>query len=282
MKKKKITKKQRIRYIRAVIQVIFFILSPAVFTTAFSGVKEILKQFYNGEPIVLSAFVTALIVICLYTIVFGRFFCGYGCAFGTMGDAVYALSSFVQKKTKKKLPKLSDKVICRLQYVKYIVLLAVGAACVTGVYDNVMKGKNPWDVFSMLTAGHLNLKDYEIGAGILLAGLVVMAWGERFFCQFLCPMGAVFSLLPVLPAVLYRRDRENCIPTCSVCRRNCPVRMEIEGDSKKSGECFQCDGCAGICPKGNTRRAIRGIEGSESVFLLLKTILLVVICWYFF
>jgi polyferredoxin len=280
--KKKMTKKKRTRLIRAGIQAVCFLLAPAVFTTAFSGVKEILKQFSKGEPIALSAFVTGLLVICLYTMVFGRFFCGYGCAFGTLGDVVYALSSFLQKKIGKKIKRLPDTVIHRLQYIKYLVLLAVAAACVTGTYDKIMKGKNPWDVFSMLTAGRISMEGYEIGVGIFLAILVVMALGERFFCQFLCPMGAVFSLLPVFPAVLYRRDRENCINGCSACQRNCPVRMEIEGDSKKSGECIQCDQCSAICPRGNAARAGKKKKGMTELFLVVKAAVLIGLCWYFF
>ncbi|MDO4557172.1 MAG: 4Fe-4S binding protein, partial [Lachnospiraceae bacterium] len=157
MKKRKPTKRKRIRYIRAVIQLLFLILYPAVFATSFSGIKEIFKKMGQGEPIVLSAFLTALLVICFYTILFGRFFCGYGCAFGTLGDGVYALSSWIQKKTKKKLPKMSDKMIGIFQYLKYLVLLAIILLCLMGHYDLVMSGRNPWDVFSMITAGSFQL-----------------------------------------------------------------------------------------------------------------------------
>lgn len=279
---KKITKKKRQRWVRAVIQVLFLILFPAVFTTAFSGVKEILKHFHEGTPISMSAFVTALLVICIYTICFGRFFCGYGCAFGTAGDGIYALSQWIQKKTKKRLPKLSDQIILRLQYIKYFLLFFLALACVTGKYDGIMKGRNPWDVFSMLTTGHLKLADYKIGLVFFLLILLFMAWGERFFCQFFCPMGAVFSLLPVFPFVLYKRNRENCIQGCSGCKKNCPVRMDLEGDSRKSGECIQCDTCAVVCPKGNTKRVFCGPKELGYLFLLLKMILLFVICWYLF
>ena len=38
----------------------------------------------------------------------------------------------------------------------------------------------------------------------LLLIMLGMAWEERFFCKFLCPMGGIFSLLPILPGSLYR------------------------------------------------------------------------------
>ena len=59
---------------------------PSVYTTAFSGVKYIFTQMGNVQPLELTSFVTILIVLCLYTMVFGRFFCGFACAFGTLGD----------------------------------------------------------------------------------------------------------------------------------------------------------------------------------------------------
>ena len=41
-----------------------------------------------------------------------------------------------------------------------------------------------------------------IGLVILLLLMVGMCVQERFFCRFFCPMGAVFSLLPVLSVFL--------------------------------------------------------------------------------
>ena len=80
------------RRTRAGIQLIFFLLTPAVYTSCFSGIKAIASAIGASEPIPYDAFFTTLVAVCLYTILFGRFFCGYACAFGSFGDAVYALS----------------------------------------------------------------------------------------------------------------------------------------------------------------------------------------------
>jgi formate hydrogenlyase subunit 6/NADH:ubiquinone oxidoreductase subunit I len=58
--------------------------------------------------------------------------------------------------------------------------------------------------------------------------------------------------------------------------------MEIEGDSKKSGECIQCDSCRGICPRKNVSRAGKQRKGKEEIFLAMKVVVLFLICWYFF
>lgn len=78
-------------WIRAIIQLLYFIFIPSVYTAAFAGVKYIFTQIGAGEKVALTSFVTVLIVVCIYTAVFGRFFCGFACAFGSLGDGVNAL-----------------------------------------------------------------------------------------------------------------------------------------------------------------------------------------------
>ena len=73
----------------------------------------------------------ALIVLCVYTIVFGRFFCGFACAFGSLGDAVRALYVFICKKLKKKPITMKAAVVKKLQVVKYFVLAIIAVTCFT-------------------------------------------------------------------------------------------------------------------------------------------------------
>ena len=64
-------------WLRALIQLLYFIFIPSVYTAAFAGVKYIFTQIGAGEKVAMTSFVTVLLVICLYTMVFGRFFCGF-------------------------------------------------------------------------------------------------------------------------------------------------------------------------------------------------------------
>ena len=84
------------RLARQIIQIIFFLWMPALYTSAFSGVRYVIEQIRAGKPIEQNAFLVMLIALCGLTILFGRFFCGYACAFGTLGDGMYALSQWVQ------------------------------------------------------------------------------------------------------------------------------------------------------------------------------------------
>ena len=88
-------------WLRILIQVLYFLFLPSVYTAAFAGVKYIFTQIGAGEKIAMTSFVAVLLVICIYTILFGRFFCGFACAFGSLGDGVHALYVWVCKKMKK-------------------------------------------------------------------------------------------------------------------------------------------------------------------------------------
>ncbi|MCD7958718.1 MAG: hypothetical protein LUF89_04190 [Ruminococcus sp.] len=82
MKKFHITPKQQKKvqvYIRAGIQLLFFLFLPSAFTSAFSGMKYIFTQIGLAHTVEFTAFVTVLLALCAYTIVFGRFFCGCLC-----------------------------------------------------------------------------------------------------------------------------------------------------------------------------------------------------------
>ena len=222
-------RQKKVRLIRAAIQLVFFILAPSLFSTAFAGVKSIFLAIGNGEPVSWNAFLNVTGALLLITCLFGRHFCGYACAFGSLGDAVYEGFSLIWVKVfkKKKKPGYSEKTVARLQKVKYVLLTLILIACVTGVYPR-LQGSSPWDVFSMLTSGRLPGPSYRIGILLLAVILIGMCTQERFFCQFLCPMGAVFAIMPILPGALFKRKRENCPSKCGLCKKRCPAHLDID------------------------------------------------------
>lgn len=195
MNKKLDRKKQKQvhRYVRATIQLIFFLLVPSAFTAAFSGVKYLFTQIGKGDAIGMTSFVTALCVLCLYTILFGRFFCGFACAFGSFGDALHGIYLWICKKIRKKPYRISEKITKYLYLLKYIVLAMISLLCYAGVYAKT-KGTSPWEVFSMIRAGNFKLGGYAIGIVLLTILMIGMVCAGTLFLPFFLSDGC--SLFP--------------------------------------------------------------------------------------
>ena len=154
---------------------------------------------------------------------------------------------------RKKQLRLPERAVLLGQKVKYLLLAWLVALYVTR-QEKMLTGASPWEVFSRLTALHLPPEGFGVGIGLLVLILLGMAVQPRFFCQFLCPMGAVFALLPVLSFARLHRQSDGCIPGCNACKQQCPVCLKLEETSLRSGECIACEACVGTCPKQNIHR----------------------------
>ena len=112
---------KRRTWLRTGVQLFFFVSMPGAFVAGFSGVKQIFLHIGAGEVLTADSFTLSLLGLCGFTLLFDRFFCGYVCAFGSLGDAVWALSGLIQKKLfhRKKQLRLPEWAVLLGQKVKY-------------------------------------------------------------------------------------------------------------------------------------------------------------------
>jgi polyferredoxin len=256
---------------RAALQVLFFVTMPGAFVAGFNGIKYVFRQMGTGSVLELNSFAMVLIGLGGFTILFGRFFCGYVCSFGALGDLIYWISGLFQKKVLKKRKQLSlpKQILPVLQKLKYLNLAFIVLMTAAGLMDS-LHGTSPWDVFSRFTALKLPTADYLPGIICLILILAGMALQSRFFCQFLCPLGAFFAVLPILPPAMLHRDAPNCLKGCSACRNTCPVGLKLEKDGLRNGECISCGKCTGVCPKYNLHYPAEALFKNEILYTLFR------------
>lgn len=250
-----------IRVIRAIFQILFFLFLPALYITAFSGVKQIMLGIlhHNVSLSTLPPQMVAAFAIIPFTIVLGRFFCGWMCSFGAMGDFIYGVTSIFWRK-KPRISEPLDRVFKTFKYIWLAVLiLAVWIAGTT-----VFSASNPWDAFGMLlTIG--KKPDFSfvfanlLPAFLLFIGIVVgSVFVRRFFCRYLCPLGAIFAVTSKLRATSIQKPRTSC-GKCRICTNNCPMGIPLyKTDESKSGECIMCLNCVAACPRKNVTLAVSG------------------------
>ena len=246
---------KKIQIFRLAVQLLMFVLSPALFILAFSGFKSIYEMIIKGDfnfiqvfPSLIE-FVTAIII----TIVLGRFFCGWICAFGTYNDLLHLLSKHIFKINFK----VNEKLDGALKYVKYLVLLLI-IVVVWTMGSSVLDTTSPWDAFAQITDFSQVLSDYTIGVVFLILITVGAFFVERFFCRYLCPLGAVFNIFSRVGILKIKKPSEKC-GKCRVCTNNCSMGLPLyKVESVCGGDCINCFKCIETCPRNNTNVNVLG------------------------
>lgn len=126
------------RLTRQIIQIIFFLWMPALYTSAFSGVRYVIEQIRAGKPIEQNAFLVMMIALCGFTI----------CLADSSVDMPAHLEPWEMecmpypngfRKSEKKLPWVSEETGRKLQKIKYILLIILMLIYALGFTKNSME-----------------------------------------------------------------------------------------------------------------------------------------------
>ena len=186
--------------------------------------------------------------------IFGRFVCGWLCPFGLLQDLLHKIPLFHKKK---KLPHHDI-----LKYGKYVVLFGlviVGSSFVfTGLTKVPAFCKYLCPSGTFMGAIPLLIANADLRAqagGLLywkaaiLVGIVLLSVKVyRPFCQYLCPLGAVYGWFNKFSLVQIRWEQDTCT-NCMACQKACPVDLPPEKISVSS-ECIKCGKCVDACKAG--------------------------------
>lgn len=198
----------------------------------------LIDKIYLGT---LALFFITLVVALL----FRRGFCGWICPFGALQEWMGKLGKKVLGKHYT-IPSGADGV---LRYLKYgvLILTAVLAWITAGIW---VSPYDPWAAYGHLAEGLASLwQEFPVGSILLLVTLIGSFFYDRFFCKYLCPMGAFLGLVSKISPLKIQRDADVCID-CKLCTKSCPVNIPVaELAEVKSAECIQCQECVSSCPK---------------------------------
>jgi MauM/NapG family ferredoxin protein len=208
------------------------------------------------------------------TLVIGRFFCAYVCPMGASIDFLDFLFS-------RKKKRLGLKAETSFRKAKLFLLIIFVSAALTGLslaflmdpmalltrfytfflYPLAITLINltldllrpVFQALGWITLSHLHYPQpvYYMSAITLLifGGIIALnLLAPRFWCRYLCPLGALLSLISPL-GLLKRRVNEDC-NECLKCQEACPMGAVAENPKGTHlPECIQCQTCAKVCPQ---------------------------------
>jgi ferredoxin-type protein NapF len=208
------------------------------------------------------------------TLVVGRFFCAYLCP---LGAAIDGFDFLLFRKVKRTVLR-TDLILRRWKYALLVLFLAAAAMGVSLVYFldpialltrfttfllypllmtiiNILLDllRPLFQGLGWVTLAHLYYPQpvfYMTAVTLMFFGAVIglNRLAPRFWCRYLCPLGALLSLIS--PLGMFRRRVSSACNQCMVCRKDCPMGAIGEDPLKtRLADCIQCRECAGSCPQ---------------------------------
>ncbi len=245
---------------------LFLDFDPLIFITTMLSAHAVPKALF-----------LSLVTIAL-TWVFGRVFCGWFCPLGTLNNAV---STFSRSK------KSEPSNLYRLKYyiLFFILAAALFGMQVAGILDplsllvrsltvNIYPLINSifmsmlelidryapesmvdisGRIYTVLRGTVLPFNDAHFEQAVLLGGVLLTVLllniiEKRFWCRYLCPLGALLGLLSRF-APFGIKVSKGCV-SCGACSMSCQGgAIKDNGSTRMKTECLVCLDCDDSCPK---------------------------------
>ncbi len=190
---------------------------------------------------------------------FPRGFCGYLCPLGTLID----LFDWSVGKRVRRFKVKHDGWWVNLKY--YLLL----ATMITALFGVMLAGTvaaipiitrgflfilaplqqgitQGWYQVPPMNAGH------AVSIVLFVSVLAVGFLRPRFWCRYVCPTGAVFSLSNLVFRASERKVEDSCIE-CGLCVKVCPFDAIKADYSTRTLDCTLCQTCAGVCPTNSIK-----------------------------
>ncbi len=187
------------------------------------------------------------LIICLTALVVKKGFCSWICPIGFLSEMMTTLHVMIFKK-KINLPAQVDLLLRSIKYLLagFFLWNIFFKMPVTSIERFIQSPYNRFADVKMLKFFTDISTTSMIVIGILLILSIVIPY---FWCRYLCPYGAVLSILSFLSLGTIKHDASFCTD-CGVCEKKCPGLIKIrQNKSINSSECSACMTCIKNCPE---------------------------------
>ncbi len=162
-------------------------------------------------------------------------YCGWLCPFGALQELVNQLA----RKIGVRQLAIPFALHERLWPTKYIIFLGLGALSLKSMPAAFVAAEiEPFKTVITLKLDRA-WPFIAFAVGLLAAGLFV----ERFYCRYLCPLGAALAIPARLRMFEWLKRRHQCGRECRICAVNCTVQAIHPDGHINPNECIYCLKC---------------------------------------
>lgn len=174
--------------------------------------------------------------VALTLLLWGRgVYCGWLCPFGALQELLHQLAQRL------KVPeyKFPDVVHERLTAIKYIIFVALFGLSL----QSIGYAARAAEVEPFKTAIVMHFDRGGIFLLYALGLLAIAVFNRKFFCKYLCPLGAALAIPAPLRIFDWLRRRKECGRPCQICARQCEVQAIRPTGEINPNECHYCLDC---------------------------------------
>ncbi len=184
----------------------------------------------------------------------GSAFCGWVCPFGFFQDAIDFVKNMFKKKNKKSRKKITINKSKDFSLITRLIVLVTTLVLAIRFVDTIFCKLCPIGTieatFPYQIANGFSYNIWLVARIVILIFLIIMFFiVSRFWCRYLCPIGALSGPSNKISLLKLFHSGNNC-EGCTICKDVCPLDIDVVKDLN-STRCTRCADCVDKCPKGN-------------------------------